>query len=312
MGDTSGALNQFGEAAWPEYERRILSWRSRLSGDQAYGLAMSLRLLGPDGSAATDRARQEMITELAADIGSGRAPAREGPRYSVLAAAIGAIAPNQPERVVEVIGGLAASPQLAVRLLREVENKRCPPDVKEQIVRDLWALLKSKPGDDPLRTALTPVLSRMAPHVFAAEPGPIFSEEEALAAIRDCAYYIRDPISQSAKGLRRQREETADRVAEWLRKDATPQDQVRVRLALAWLNLLLERYDACLAFVDVPPDQLKEEREKVVVAAFRGRALAGLRKFDEAKASLDWAADHSTASAQYGGTLRQHHPPVDH
>lgn len=301
VGDTSGALWALGEAAWPEYEKRILSWRSRLSGDEAHSLAMALRLLGPNGSEATDRAHQEIITELAADVGSGREQGLGDPKFRILSAAIGAIGPTQPDRVVEVISGLAASPQLAVRLLCEVENKRCPPPVKEQIVRGLREFLKSRPADDLLRTALTPVLSRMAPHVFADETGPIVNEEEeALAAIQ-AAMSPALASKTPSKALHRLREETADRIDAWLRQAAAPpKDMMRFRMALAPLYLAAERYEDCLAILDVPQEELKEEQQEVFVAAYRGMVLKALGRFDEAQAVLQWAADHAKRSTKYG------------
>jgi len=320
FGDTSGALRMLGKAAWPECEKRIRSWRSRLSGERAYGLAMTLRLLGPNGSAATDRARQEMIRELAAELESGKAPNTirrlvdkmmgnsgsgpaspwEDPRWHVLRAAVGAVAPEQPDLVVEAVTRLAGRPELAERLLREAGDRRCPPDVKEQIVRDLWALLKSRPGDDPLRTALTPVLSRMASHVFADERGPIASEAEALAAI---AAAMAPAVVRKTppKDLLRLRRQTCDRVEAWLKTAyAPPKDMMRFRLALARLYLAAERYETCHRLLDVPEDEIKEKSHKVVVATFRGMALKGLGRFDEAQVILQWAVDHTKLSTMYG------------
>ena len=294
-GDTSGALWALGEAVWPEYEKRILSWRSRLSGDEAYSLAMALRLLGPNGSEATGRARQEIISELTADLkcdGQGF----EDPKFHILSAAISAIGPTQPDRVVEVIDELSSRPHLAAILLCEVDNKRYPPPVKERIVRGLRALLKTKVGDDPLRSALTPILVRIAPQVFAAEPGPIFNEEEALAAIEAVRH-----SSPFHKTYTRLRQKTCELVEDWLKTTpAPPRDMMRFRLALASLYLDSERYEDCLAILNVPQDQFKTESEHLHVAALRGRALMGLRRFDEAAASLQWAADHSNASTDYG------------
>jgi len=320
FGDTSGALRMLGKAAWPECEKRILSWRSRLSGERAYGLAMALRLLGPNGSAATEQARQEMITELAAELESGKAPNTirrlvdkmmgnwgsgpaspwEDPRWHVLRAAVGAVAPEQSDLVVEAVTRLAGRPELAVRLLCEAGDRRCPPDVKEQIVRDLWALLKSRPGDDPLRTALTPVLSRMAPHVFADETGPIANEAEALAAI-DAAVAPAVVRKTPPKDLLRLRRETCDRVEAWLKTpSAPPKDMMRFRLALARLYLAAERYEACHRLLDVPEDEIKEKWQKVLVATYRGLALKGLGRFDEAQAALQWAVDHLDPHTGYG------------
>ncbi len=319
FGDTSGALRMLGKAAWPECERRILSWGGRLSGERAYGLVLSLRLLGPNGSEATDRARREMIGELAADLESGKAPNTirrlvdkmmgnwgsgpaspwEDPRWHVLWAAVGAVAPEQPDVVVEAVTRLAGRPELAERLLREALHRRCPPDVKEQIVRDLWALLKLRPGDDPLRTALTPVLSRMAPQVFAAEPSPIFSEEEALAAI-EVAMHSPVVHTTSPKDLLRLRQETCDRVEAWLKRaPAPPKDMMRFRLALVPLYLSAERYEACRLLLDVPLDEVKKEWQKVLVATYRGMALKGLGRFDEAQAALQWAVDHLDPTTGY-------------
>jgi hypothetical protein len=300
VADASGSLKQFGSAAWPEYEKRILSWRGRLTEDRAVGLSLSLGLLGPNGSEMTDRARLDIVESLAAQLNGGREGQRDAAvKFFVLRAAAVAIAPKHPDRVSDAIMGLADQPELASQILREVGHSRLPPEQFERIALDLSARLKSKPAEDRLRATILRELSAMLPRVIVFEPGPVADEKQAFAAIW-AAMAMADKIPRDAQ--RRRLGETVDRIQAWQKSSPTPpRDMSGLRLGLARLCFYAERYEDCIKLLDVPEAELKDERLKVAAYAYRGMALAGLRKFDEAQAELKWAVDHSKSSENYDG-----------
>ncbi|MCX5654615.1 MAG: PQQ-binding-like beta-propeller repeat protein [Planctomycetota bacterium] len=313
MGYTYGSLKQFGSAAWPEYEKRIISWRGRLTGDSEYGLSLLLGLLGPNGSEAADRARLEIVEAMVAQLKGGREGQQgDAAKFLLLRAAAIAIAPRYPDRVVDTIISLADRPELASWFLRELQQSRLPPEQIERIALDLWARLKLKPAEDRLRTAVLGELSAMIPRVLVAESGPITDEKQAFAAIR-AAMAVADKVPRDA--LRRRREEAVDRVQAWLKSTPTPpKDMSDLRRDLALLCFYAKRYEDCIRLLDVPEGELKDERLKVVACTYRGMALAGLRKFDEAQAELKWAADHAKVSDIYeglsGGDIRRRYAEV--
>jgi len=300
ISDTYDSLRKFGTAAWPEYEKRIISWRGRLTGDSEYGLSLSLGLLGPNGSEAADRARLEIVEAMVAQLKGGREGQQgDAAKFLLLRAAAIAIAPRYPDRVVDTIISLADRPELASWFLRELQQSRLPPEQRDRIAHDLWARLKLKPAEDRLRTAVLGELSAMIPRVLVAESGPITDEKQAFAAIR-AAMAVADKVPRDA--LRRRREEAVDRVHAWLKSTPTPpKDMSDLRRNLALLCFYAERYEDCIRLLDVPEGELKDERLKVVACTYRGMALAGLRKFDEAQAELKWAVDHSKSSENYDG-----------
>ncbi|MFO8015177.1 MAG: HEAT repeat domain-containing protein, partial [Phycisphaerae bacterium] len=268
-GSTFGALKRLGRAAWPACERRLRSWRGRLAGDKALGLVLALRVLGPHGSGEAIVARQEMIRDLSAALGREREPRRDDPRPVVLAAAVRAVAPNQPDLVVEAVNRLAARPGLAARLLREVRNGPCPEDIEERIARDVWRLVQSRPADDPVRTTLTDLLGRMGPEIFA-ETGRITNEAEAVAAMH-AVQAVRHTLPPEA--LRRLRQETCDRVEAWLKTAPGPPIRgMPFRLSLARLYLAAERYEACFRLLSAPEVNADRLSQRIAVAAFRGLA----------------------------------------
>jgi hypothetical protein len=175
-----------------------------------------------------------------------------------------------------------------------------PQAEEEKIAREILVRLRSRPADDQLRPVLARVLRDMAPEAVAAERWPITGEEDALGVMRatlDSNVAYKTP----PKALRRLREEAADRVDAWMKHSPVPSGgAVAFRLKLAWLYLSAERYEACLAILDVPPEELEEEWHRVQACTLRGRALAGLHRFDEAQAALKWAVDNIRPATSYG------------
>ena len=302
LGDTSGSLKQFGSAAWPEYEKRILSWRGRLTEDRAYGLSLSLGLLGTNGSETTDRARLAIVESLTCQLKGGSEGQRsDAVKFFVLRAAAIAIAPKHPDRVADAVMGLADRPELASRILREVHQSRLPPEQFERIALDLSARLKSRPATDRLRVTVLGELSMMLPRVIVFEPGPVADEKQAFAALWAAVAMV-DQIPRDAQ--RRRLGATVDYIQAWQKSSPTPpRDASGLRRGLARLCLYAERYEDCIHLLDVPEAELKDERLKVAAYAYRGMALAGLRKFDEAQAELKWAVDHAKSSENYDGLL---------
>ena len=295
FGDTSGALKMFGRAAWPEYEKRILSWRARLTTDPAYGLALSLGLLGPHGSAETDQARLQIVCALVREVGDN--PNRD-PRAPVLRAAVMASIPGHPDEVADAIVAAIDRPAVAILMIqqpRQFWGEATEP--RDRIFRELWRRLRGR-DDLPeyLRRSLVEAVADAMPEVLADDPSPITSPEEARAVVR-ATLSSRVAAGRPARERQALLAGTARRVEDYLQKNPDP----RFHLSVAELYLALRDYDRCREILRDALPQFKEDWQVVTANMMYGQVLLADQKFDEAVQAFERAAARATSlSTLYG------------
>lgn len=186
VGDTSAALEAIGPAAFPEFECRILAWKEELGKNHGEGLALSLSLLGPRGSAEVKRARLDLVSHLTT---VKIEPFKEGgaSTLSVFRGAVMAIAPEHPDRVVEAIWAAVDSADTFVLLL--VDWYRLPREVGKPVLVDLWTRLKGKPqAGERVREIIFRNLQHVAPEVLALEKDAVSGSDEARAILHSLGY----------------------------------------------------------------------------------------------------------------------------
>ncbi|MHC4193454.1 MAG: HEAT repeat domain-containing protein [Planctomycetota bacterium] len=186
VGDTSGALKEFGTLAYPYYEQRILAWERTISGyfcavankpdgwepeghgaeelREIFGLEISLRLLGRSGSEEVNDSRLHMVLELARRLADK--PYRKYAVVTVvLRAAVCAIAENHPEEAIEAIWVTRNTPETCCELLGGV--REMSPAIAKPICVALWHSLQEEPQETTrVKSYLRKILSRLAPEAL--------------------------------------------------------------------------------------------------------------------------------------------------
>jgi hypothetical protein len=187
ISDTSGALGEFGAAAYPYYEKRILGWKKYIdryvsSVDSKFkllepvfgatrnherkllSLMISLRLLGSNGSEKIQKARLELMLQLSQQIDDNTYQ-----KYSlivaVLANAVVANASVHTDQTIEAIWATRNSPRVCIKLLAELrrEEKR----VVKPIYAKLWQRLqKESQRNQKVESYLREALTRIAPKLL--------------------------------------------------------------------------------------------------------------------------------------------------
>jgi hypothetical protein len=167
IGSTSLALKSFGPEAYPCCEQHILMWRDTV--DQYYSsleprpieirtrtqfekmrpvlaLEMSLRILGDAGSEEVDRARLELIQELASDAGE-LTNGEFSPVLVVLRTAILAVANKHADDVIEALWATRVNPIVTQDILSQLRR----PGVAgaRRVCLALWERLQKHPGEYP-------------------------------------------------------------------------------------------------------------------------------------------------------------------
>jgi HEAT repeat protein/tetratricopeptide (TPR) repeat protein len=279
-GSTSRALGAFGNEAWPEYEKRILSWREQMAAGKSSGLALSLGLLGPHGSDAVDRERLRIIRELVSEVGKGNAQ-QQWKVLDVLQAAVRVAAPQHPDEVADGIWSTTDRPNVCTVLLGVLRDPNRDGGMK-RVAAALWNRARTAADLPPeIRRAIQQVVEGTAPELLAEMSMPILSAEEALGLLKSATLQLverKEDAPQIRKGA-------ADRLEAFLRGSQTAPSR-RLRLGMSLLYYQLGRFEESAAQARQALAAEGPDAETVYAHYSLGRALLAIGKTDEAEAAL--------------------------
>ena len=282
IGDASGAVALFGEAARAHCEKRVVAWKDALAqGDEGVARLMAcLHVLGPNASGEAEKALLDLIEHLSKKT----ALSDRGWELYLLATALCAVAPRSPDKVVEVIWGMRGRPagQALVANLRSMDDDALLP-----IATALWRRVKQEDREtyDFQRSLLDVMQYHRISRIVLEDDAPILTEREAEVAL-DAA------LNERSHGAR-----TLERVSKLLDANKGP----LVRIKLGQLCLDMNRMAEAEKLLAACLPELKEDWQKIQGSYYLAQALSAQGKRAEATKLLKEALALAQPHTVYGG-----------
>ncbi len=191
LGSTSGALHEFGEAAYPYYEEIILNWKQHTAPGETHNLETALTLLGPNGPEAVDQARLQLIKKFTQEA-IEREHANSTERHAVngpLRAAVVASAPKHPNEAIEAIWAVKDNDTLCSSMLQSLTWSGLRPQEARPIVEELWRRFQNEPQINPFTEKwLLRIIQTHASDILLESTKAVGSSAEALSLLGGIEY----------------------------------------------------------------------------------------------------------------------------